>query len=133
VTSWLDLRAALDGAAERGEAIRLWWRTTTRARPLALTRLLDLADCHGLPWRWRWCGCTEANGHARIAASRHATVLQHGFAHIMRRPAADRPSSADVTWFHPGGAGERPRLLADAFGCASWRCWCRRGTGWMLA
>ena len=47
MSGWAQLQAALDAALERGEAIRVWWRDDDagRDRP-ALTRLLELAECH---------------------------------------------------------------------------------------
>ena len=122
MTSWSELHAALDGAAERGEAIRLWWRDDDagRDRP-ALTRLLDLAECHDLPLALAvvpmWL---DAASHARIAASRHATVLQHGFAHANHAPPDDRSSELggrDLETILAELAHGRA-LLADAFGCA---------------
>jgi hypothetical protein len=88
VSSWRELHAALDGAAERREGIRVWWRDDDAGRDHpALTRLLDLAECHDLPLALAvvpmWL---DADGHARVAASRHATVLQHGYAHANHAP-----------------------------------------------
>jgi hypothetical protein len=122
VTTWLDLQAALDGAAERGEAIRLWWRDDDAGRDHpALTRLLDLAECHDLALALAvvpmWL---EANGHVRIAASRHAIVLQHGFAHANHAPPGGRSIELGGRDLEPILAElENGRaLLADAFGCA---------------
>lgn len=122
MTSWSELHAALDGAAERGEAIRLWWRDDDAGRDHpALTRLLDLAECHDLPLALAvvpmWL---DAASHARIAASRHATVLQHGFAHANHAPPDDRSSELggrDLETILAELAHGRA-LLADAFGCA---------------
>lgn len=122
MTSWPDLQAALDGAAERGEAIRLWWRDDDAGRDHpALTRLLDLAEGHDLALALAvvpmWL---EANGHARIAASRHATVLQHGFAHANHAPPGDRSielGGRDLERVLAELENGRA-LLADAFGCA---------------
>jgi hypothetical protein len=122
VTSWLDLQAALDGVAERGEAIRLWWRDDDAGRDHpALTRLLDLAAGHDLALALAvvpmWL---EPEGHARIAASRHATVLQHGFAHANHAPPGTRSIELGGREIEPILAElESGRaLLADAFGCA---------------
>jgi hypothetical protein len=122
VTSWDELRAALDGVAARGEAIRVWWRDDDAGRDHpALMRLLDLAERQDAPLALAvvpmWL---EADAHARIAASPNATVLQHGFAHANHAPPEGR--SIEL-----GGRDletilselERGRvLLADAFGCS---------------
>jgi hypothetical protein len=122
VTSWDELRAALDGVAARGEAIQLWWRDDDAGRNHpALTRLLELAECLDLPLALAvvpmWL---DASTQARIAASPNATVLQHGFAHADH--AAPEAKSIEL--------GGRDRVavldelargrafLADAFGCA---------------
>jgi hypothetical protein len=121
VTSWDELRTALDDVAARGEAIRVWWRDDDAGRDApALTRLLELAECLEVPLALAvvpmWL---DARAQARIAASPSATVLQHGFAH--RDHAAPGSKSIEL-----GGRGlegildelERGRaLLADAFGC----------------
>jgi hypothetical protein len=121
VTGWAQLQAALDAALERGEAIRVWWRDDDagRDRP-ALTRLLELAECHdaglALAVVPMWL---EPGAQARIAASPRATVLQHGFAHADHAPAGSK--SIEL-----GGRGleavigelERGRaILEDVFGC----------------
>jgi hypothetical protein len=122
VTSWAELQASLDDAAERGEAIRVWWRDDDAGRDHpALMRLLDLAECHGLPLALAvvplWL---EAAGHARIAASRHTTVLQHGFAHADHAPLEGKSielGGRDVETILAELASGRA-VLADAFGCA---------------
>jgi hypothetical protein len=122
VTSWSELQSALDGAAERSEAIRLWWRDDDAGRDHpALTRLLDLAECHDLPLALAvvplWL---DADGHARIAASRHAIVLQHGFAHANHAPPDGRSielGGRDLDTILAELANGRA-VLADAFGCA---------------
>ena len=44
MTSWDELRVALDDVAARGEAIRVWWRDDDAGRDHpALARLLYLA------------------------------------------------------------------------------------------
>jgi hypothetical protein len=122
VTSWSELHAALDGAAERGEAIPLWWRDDDAGRDHpALTRLLDLAECHDLPLALAvvpmWL---DAETHARIAASRHATVLQHGFAHANHAPRDARSIELGGRDFDTVLAelANGRAVLADAFGCA---------------
>ena len=122
MTSWAELRAALDGAAERGEAIRLWWRDDDAGRDHpALTRLLELAERHDLPLALAvvpmWL---DADAQARIAASAQATILQHGFAHADHAPPAHksielggRDLDAVLAELARGRA-----VLADAFGCA---------------
>jgi hypothetical protein len=122
VTSWSELQTALDGAAERGEAIRLWWRDDDAGRDHpALTRLLDLAECHDLPLALAvvpmWL---DADSQARIAASRQATVLQHGFAHANHAPPDGRSielGGRDLDTILAELANGRA-VLADAFGCA---------------
>jgi hypothetical protein len=122
VTSWDELRAALDDAAARGEAIRVWWRDDDAGRDdPALIRLLELAECLDLPLALAvvpmWL---DAKSQARIAASSNATILQHGFAHADHAEPEGR--SIEL-----GGRDieailrelERGRAtLADAFGCA---------------
>jgi hypothetical protein len=122
VTSWDELRAALDDVAVRGEAIRVWWRDDDAGRDdPALGRLLELAECLDLPLALAvvpmWL---DANTQARIAASPNATVLQHGFAHADH----GRPEGRSIEL---GGRDvetilrelEHGRaMLADAFGCA---------------
>ena len=122
MTSWDELRKALDGVAARGEAIRVWWRDDDAGRDHpALARLLDLAECLDLPLALAvvpmWL---QANTQARIAASPTATVLQHGFAHA-DHALPERKSielgGRDVETIL--GELERGRaMLADAFGCA---------------
>jgi hypothetical protein len=122
VTSWDELRAALDDVAARREAIRVWWRDDDagRGHP-ALIRLLELAERLDLPLALAvvpmWL---DTETQARIAASPNATVLQHGFAHADH--GAPQGKSIEL-----GGRdlesvlGELERgraLLADAFGCA---------------
>lgn len=122
MSDWAQLQAALDAVAERGESIRVWWRDDDagRDRP-ELARLLELADTHDLPLALAvvplWL---EDDTLAGIAASRQATVLQHGYAHLNHAP----PNSKSVEL---GGRdrdivlGELKHghvLLEDAFGCA---------------
>jgi hypothetical protein len=122
VTSWDELRTALDGVAARGEAIRVWWRDDDAGRDdPAFTRLLELAECLDLPLALAvvpmWL---DANTQARIAASPSATVLQHGFAHADHAPPEGKSielGGRDLDTIL--GELERGRaLLADAFGCA---------------
>jgi hypothetical protein len=122
VTTWEALRAALDGVAARGEAIRVWWRDDDAGRDHpALTRLLELAECLDLPLALAVVPmCLDASTQARIAASPHATVLQHGFAHADH--ARPKSKSIELGGRAPEailGDLERGRaMLADAFGCA---------------
>ena len=122
MTSWDELRAALDGVAARGEAIRVWWRDDDAGSDHpALIRLLELAECLDLPLALAvvpmWL---DANTQARIAASPNATVLQHGFAHADHAPPEGK--SIELGGRDPAavlGELERGRaMLADAFGCA---------------
>jgi hypothetical protein len=121
VSDWAQLQAALDAVAERGDSIRVWWRDDDagRDRP-ELARLLELADAHDLPLALAvvplWL---EDDTLAGIAASRQATVLQHGYAHANHAP----PNGKSIEL----GARERDVvlgelkhghvLLEDAFGC----------------
>lgn len=122
MTSWHELRRVLDGAAARGEAIRLWWRDDDAGRDHpALIRLLDLAACHDAPLALAVVPMWLDDGaQARIAASPHATVLQHGFAHANHAPPEAR--SIELGGREPAiilEELERGRaLLVDAFGCA---------------
>ena len=89
LTGWPELAAALDAIAGDGKAIRVWWRDDDAGRDHPnLERLLALALRHGLPVALAvvplWL---EAAAQARIAASAHASVLQHGFAHRNHAPA----------------------------------------------
>ena len=122
MTSWVELQTALDAVAERGEAIRVWWRDDDAGRNHpALTRLLDLAECRDLPLALAvvpmWL---DANAQGRIAASPQATVLQHGFAHANHAPPDGR--SIELGGRDPETVlAELARgraVLADAFGCA---------------
>lgn len=122
MTSWRELEAALDALAERGEAVRLWWRDDDAGRDhAALTRLIELAEEHALPLALAvvplWL---EDATQARIAASRQASVLQHGFAHINHAPAGTksvelgaRDLDAILAELERGHA-----ILVDAFGAA---------------
>jgi hypothetical protein len=88
MSEWQAVRAALDAAAERGEAIRFWWRDDDAGRDHpALLRLLTLAEQRGLAVALAvvpaWL---EAEAQALIAGSGVATVLQHGFAHVDHAP-----------------------------------------------
>jgi hypothetical protein len=122
LTGWVELQTALDAVAERGDSIRVWWRDDDAGRDHpALGRLLDLAACHDLPLALAvvpmWL---ESGAQARIAASAHATVLQHGFAHADHGPRAGKSIELGKRGLDVVLAElERGRaLLADAFGCA---------------
>jgi hypothetical protein len=122
LTGWAELQAALDAVAERGDSIQVWWRDDDAGREHpALPRLLELAECHELPLALAvvpmWL---EPGAQARIAASAHATVLQHGFAHADHAPPDGKPielggrsGDAVVAELAQGQA-----MLKDAFGCA---------------
>jgi hypothetical protein len=61
----------------------------------------------------------DADGHARVAASRHATVLQHGYAHANHAPPEGRSielGGRDLEIVLAELAQGRA-VLADAFGC----------------
>jgi hypothetical protein len=93
MTSWRELEASLDAIAERGTAIRLWWRDDDAGRDQpALERLLELAERRQLPVALAvvplWL---EPQVQALIAASSRATVLQHGFAHVNHAPEGAKP------------------------------------------
>ena len=122
MTGWVELQTALDAVAERGEPIRVWWRDDDAGRDHpALTRLLELAEGHGLSLALAvvpmWL---EATSQARIAASPQATILQHGFAHTDRASSGARSIELGGRELETIlGELERGRaLLADAFGCA---------------
>jgi hypothetical protein len=120
MSEWHALRATLDAAAERGEAIRFWWRDDDAGRDHpALLRLLTLAEEHRLAIALAvvpaWL---EAEAQALIAASGLATVLQHGFAHVDHAPAGAkaielgaRPLPAIEAELRAGHG-----ILLDAFG-----------------
>ncbi|MGH6898597.1 MAG: polysaccharide deacetylase family protein [Geminicoccaceae bacterium] len=121
MTGWVELQAALDGALERGDSIRVWWRDDDAGRDhSALPRLLELAECHEVPLALAvvpmWL---ESGAQARIAASPQATVLQHGFAHANHAP----PESKSIELGGRGAdiivseLGRGRALLEDAFGC----------------
>lgn len=92
MSGWGELCAALDAVAERGEAIRLWWRDDDAGRDHpALGRLLDLAEERAVPLALAvvpaWL---EVSAQAGIAASGRASVLQHGYAHANHAPAGKK-------------------------------------------
>lgn len=120
MTGWRELEATLDDIAERGEAIRLWWRDDDAGHDHpALDRLLELAERWDLPLALAvvplWL---EPPVQASIAASRRATVLQHGYAHANHAPDGSKPielggRSANAI-LSELGAGRA--TLCDAFG-----------------
>jgi hypothetical protein len=122
VTGWPELHAALDAVAERGEAIRFWWRDDDAGREHpALARLLELAEQRGLPIALAvvpaWL---HPAAQAWIAACSRATVLQHGYAHANHAGNGEKPvelgGRADATI---AAELERGRAaLIDAFGAA---------------
>jgi hypothetical protein len=122
VTSWRELEATLDAIAGRGEAIRLWWRDDDAGRDHpALERLLELAERRDLPLALAvvplWL---EPPVQAAIAASRRATVLQHGYAHANHAPDGSKPielgERAPDAILAELAAGRE--TLRDAFGAA---------------
>ena len=122
MTGWIELQAALDAALARGDSIRIWWRDDDAGRETAaLPRLLELAECHDLPLALAvvpmWL---ETGAQARIAASPHATVLQHGFAHADHAPPESRPIELGGRDLDAvvGDLARGRAMLEDAFGCA---------------
>lgn len=120
MTGWRELEGTLDAIAARGAAIRLWWRDDDAGRDHpALDRLLDLAERRDLPLALAvvplWL---EPEVQASIAASRRATVLQHGYAHANHAPDGSRPielgGRAPATVLGELGAGRT--ALREAFG-----------------
>ncbi len=122
MSSWGELEAVLDEAAQRGDMIRVWWRDDDagHSHP-ALDRLLDLAERHGLPIALAvvpmWLG---ADVQGRIAASGQATVLQHGYRHADHAAAGDKPIEVGGrTAAHClAELREGQARLEDAFGAA---------------
>jgi hypothetical protein len=122
LTGWPELAAALDAIAEDGKAIRVWWRDDDAGRDHPkLERLLELALRRGLPVALAvvpaWL---EDTAQARIAASPHASVLQHGFAHRNHAPAGTKSCelggrAIDVTLAE---LAEGRATLVDAFGAS---------------
>lgn len=83
MTDWQQLSSALDATAGRGEMARFWWRDDDAGEPSpALDRLLGTAERYNLPLALAvvpaWL---QPDAQGQIAASREATVLQHGYAH----------------------------------------------------
>jgi peptidoglycan/xylan/chitin deacetylase (PgdA/CDA1 family) len=120
MTSWREVRAALDEVAAQGRAVRVWWRDDDAGRDHpALARLLGLAERHGLPVALAvvpaWL---DADARARIGASGRATVLQHGWAHVDHAPPGARPIELGACDPEEIGAElERGRsILIEAFG-----------------
>jgi hypothetical protein len=122
LTGWPELAAALDAIAEDGKAIRVWWRDDDAGRDHPkLDRLLDLALRRGLPVALAvvpaWL---EAEAQARIAASPHVSVLQHGFAHRNHAPAGAKSCELgrrEIALIEAELAQGRA-MLVDAFGAS---------------
>lgn len=123
MTGWADLQTALDEIAERGEAIRFWWRDDDAGRDHdhALTRLLDLAHHHDAPLALAvvplWL---EPGAQAQIAASHQAIVLQHGLAHADHGPIGAKPIELGGRPINEieEDLGRGHALLLDAFGAS---------------
>jgi hypothetical protein len=122
LTGWPELAAALDAIAEDGKAIRVWWRDDDAGRDHPkLDRLLELALRRGLPVALAvvpaWL---DPAAQARIAASPHVSVLQHGFAHRNHAPAGAK--SCEVGGRELGTTvaelAEGRAILTDAFGAS---------------
>jgi hypothetical protein len=120
MSGWGEVRAALDAAAGRGEAIRFWWRDDDAGRDHpALQRLLALAEQRRLALALAvvpaWL---EPEAQALIAASGVATVVQHGFAHRDHAPSGARAIELGARPLPVLEADLRAgrRILLDAFG-----------------
>jgi len=121
MNGWAPLEQALDTAAAKGAAIRFWWRDDDSGHDVpALERLLDLAGYHGAPIALAvvpaWL---TAAAHARIAASREAVVIQHGFDHDDHAPPGAKSlelGGRDLEEIDLELTRGR-EILIDAFGC----------------
>jgi hypothetical protein len=89
---WAPLEAELAAWRAAGRVATVWWRDDDAgdATP-ALARLLALAESHALPLVLAtvpaWATAALA---AAVAASRRATVVQHGYAHISHTPPGEK-------------------------------------------
>jgi hypothetical protein len=122
LTGWPELAAALDAIALDGKAIRVWWRDDDAGRDHPrLDRLLELALRRGLPVALAvvplWL---DAEAQARIAASPHVSVLQHGFAHRNHAPAGAKSCELGGRAIAAIEAelAEGQAILVDAFGAS---------------
>jgi peptidoglycan/xylan/chitin deacetylase (PgdA/CDA1 family) len=84
VAEWSDIERELDEWATAGRAIDLWLRDDDAAEPHpALVRLLELTGAAAIPLALAVIPARAADDlAAQIEAAPHATVLQHGYAHI---------------------------------------------------
>lgn len=121
MSAWQGLEHALDEAAGKGQTIRFWWRDDDSGHDVpALERLLDLASYHGAPLALAvvpaWL---SPAAHARIAASREAVVIQHGFTHDDHAPPGAKSlelGGRDLDEIDQELTRGR-EILIDAFGC----------------
>jgi hypothetical protein len=92
MTRWTLLHGELDAWTALGRRATLWWRDddACTATP-ALARLLALAETHSVPVAMAAIPARiEPSLREAIAASREATVVQHGYAHANHAPAGER-------------------------------------------
>ena len=88
------LRAALDAAAGRGDAIAVWWRDddAVAATP-ALERLLDRAAACGVPLLLAAIPAeAEPSLGRRLADEGKIHLAVHGLAHANHAPAGEKPA-----------------------------------------
>jgi hypothetical protein len=91
--SWDRLERELALWSATGRVAELWWRDDDAAAATpSLTRLLDLTGAAGIPVALAAVpALAEPSLAAAVAAAAHATVLQHGFAHLDHAPPGARP------------------------------------------
>ncbi|MBL4720112.1 MAG: polysaccharide deacetylase family protein [Alphaproteobacteria bacterium] len=90
LTGWDAFHAELDAWKKRGRIATFWWRDddATRMTP-ALTRLLDIADETPISLAVIPHDATAELADA-LNTRPHATVLQHGFAHLNHAPSDEK-------------------------------------------
>lgn len=101
MTTWIDLEANLEEAAERGQPLCFWWRDDDVgpdhpdfARLLAMAKRWFLPVALAVvPFR-----LVEAT-HAQIVGHPTATVIQHGFSH--RNYAPESEEKTELGWRAP--------------------------------